>query len=150
MPPGVGVAYVLVDDLGRTIQLDRAATPQAAREAVQRIAASPIRDAMRSAIVDAFAFSIVVEGVDGEQNAVAHAVAAELDAAIKRYEEHLPRAIAGEMQTLVIPRSAIADERLFLWALGIDEPLNLTAPQLLITYGRAKRAGDVLLSLIHI
>ena len=124
-----GVSAVLRDERGRLLPV---ADPLVVGRT--RLARMLAEDA-----AETFAHVLVLEGPDPESNSVAEAEVARLDDGLRAIEEHLPRPLGHPLKVMTLTPADQELDRVLLWSLGIDLPLEDTTT--LITYGRAKRAG---------
>ena len=88
-----------------------------------------------------FAWVLLLEGPDAADNAAAAAEIGALEDGLRAIEEHLPRPLGHPLRTITIPIEDQARDATLLWSLGVDLPVTETTA--LITYGRARRAGEV-------
>lgn len=114
-----------------------------ARSALEGLVASPARERIAEAMLDAFCVVVLVEGKDPAANQAARR---EIDLAADRLEEIMPRMpkpVKVPPAVVTIPYAAINKEKVLLWSLGIEGEAA-GEPAAAVLYGRARRIGPVL------
>ena len=113
----------------------------AAREAWEASVRSPVRDQLLSEALTSFATLLRIKGSDSEEEARIDAVIADARAGLAVLSGSLPRPVERPLVSLNIPADRREQERVTLWALGLDAA---GGPGLAVVYGRGKLAGPVM------
>jgi hypothetical protein len=112
------------------------------RAAVDWALESPLREEWNKDALTTFAGLWVFEGVDSQANAAALAEAEAAVDALKRLAPSLPRPLQHPARIRIVSVAEQAATRVSLWSMGLSDPER--RPAVAVLYGRAKRAGDVL------
>lgn len=113
----------------------------ALRTACRQLVNSPAQLKLRDLLLAGHHSVIVLhEGAVAEHNRQARETVAGLIAEVKRALPSLPKPIDLPPQLLVVSQEQTADEKVFLWSLGID-PEQFEEAQLTIVFGRCRLLG---------
>ena len=115
---------------------------QTAWDALESVLDTPRRNAVLKQVFDCYGVVLIIEGRDAGENrrirSMADAVISEITAKLPGLEKEIKQPPVVE----VISPDDFADERAFLWSLGVREVLD--TPQVLMLYGRGRMIGPVL------
>ena len=141
--PESGWSGVLVSPDNRPLPVTISGSPEDWEDVFAGLALSPVREAIRKEIVEAYCVALLIHGEDDAENTRAEDVLGE---AVSRMSENLvsvekPTEVPPKM--LRISQGQRADERVLIFALGMD-PDSVTHPGIALLFGRARRIGAVL------
>lgn len=142
-PAGSGLRAVLVSADERVLAIDLGEGAPQIAAAVESIVESRARDAIRDAIVDAYCVVVLIEGPDDTENEHARTTVKESVDRMTQGLGSVEKPTEVGPKVVEIPRSAHGDERVLLWALGM-EPEHVEHPGVALLFGRARRIGSVL------
>ncbi len=115
---------------------------QTAWDALESVLDTPRRNAVLKQVFDCYGVVLIIEGRDAGENrrirSMADAVISEITAKLPGLEKEIKQPPVVE----VISPDDFADERAFLWSLGVREVLD--TPQVVMLYGRGRMIGPVL------
>lgn len=141
VPPAFNAVLVSSDD--RTLPIDLTSDMSQNDAALESVVFSGARDAIRDQIVEAYCMVVLVEGPDDAENSRARTVVKESVDRMTQGLGSVEKPTEIPPKTLDIPRSAHEEERVLLWALGM-EPDHIEHPGIALLFGRARRIGAVL------
>lgn len=126
--------------------LDVSGRDLGAGAALERALGSPVLSRISNEAMDTFAFALIVEGNDGERNEALHDLVAEAQERLDQVADQLPRTIDWPLRTIVVGSDGREEERVLLWALGLQaKDFGPEDCALALAYGRGKLAGPVLI-----
>jgi len=118
----------------------RAATKKKVQSALEKIVSSPKREELKQNLVERWCVAVLVEGRNAAENEKAEATAEEAIEEITGATTEMGRTVESGPCLVAVPNDA--DEKIFLWSLGLDDVSD--HPRMVVLYGRGRPLGGVL------
>ena len=104
---------------------------------------SPVRKEMFSQLLSVHSVILMVEGADQGANQKTRDLIAQTIPQVEQSLEFLPKPIREPPHVIHLTAEAAANEKVLLWALGMD-PESTEATQVALLFGRGRKLGPVL------
>ncbi|MBI2421690.1 MAG: hypothetical protein HYV27_02590 [Candidatus Hydrogenedentes bacterium] len=114
-----------------------------AAPALEALVVSPVRTAIQTDMIESFAVVLLVHGDTPAANDAARKVTQAAIDEITANQNQLDKPVDEAAKLVELPADAREAEAALLWSLDID-PASLSAPRIVVLFGKARRMGGVL------
>ncbi len=107
------------------------------------VVSSPVREEIKSNIIQAYGVVLLIHGKDNDENQKAHNAVSTAIEEIAKVMSRMPKPLEYPPHMIEISQDQFPQEKILLWSLGLDSQ-NIQDPHVAVLHGRGRQIGPVL------